>query len=207
MKQSRLMSFVESTISTLSGFGISLLAQWFFLPLLGVHVTFTQNVIFALIMTVISIARGFLLRRIFEALHIRRPISPFMQAVIAERFRQIEVEGWDHGHDDKHEAGELARAGGTYATYAYWHLGRAQGIAPAKHHRTTQGMQPPGLWPWSRDWWKPTDFRRDLVKAGALILAEGEKFDRARKARRARTSLQGKTGVIQQFDQSNRACL
>ena len=28
-------------------------------------------------------------------------------------------------------------------------------------------------------WWKPTDCRRDLVKAGALILAEIERLDRA----------------------------
>jgi hypothetical protein len=184
MKQSRLLSFIESTLSTLSGFGISILAQWLILPLLGVEVTWAQNVGFALVMTALSIGRGFLMRRLFEALPIRRPISPFMHAVIAERYRQIEVEGWDHAHDDKHEAGELARAGGVYATYAYWHLGRAQGIAPAKHHKTMQGLQPPGLWPWSRDWWKPTDFRRDIVKAAALIVADGEKFDRARKVRR-----------------------
>ena len=87
MKQSRLMSFLESAISTAVGFGISFAAQVVFLPLLGVAVTLGQNFAFALIMTAISIARGFLLRRLFEALHIRRPLSPFMQAVIAERVR------------------------------------------------------------------------------------------------------------------------
>ena len=34
-------------------------------------------------------------------------------------------------------------------------------------------------WPWDREWWKPTTQRRDLVKAGALILAEIERIDRA----------------------------
>jgi hypothetical protein len=29
------------------------------------------------------------------------------------------------------------------------------------------------------EWWKPTNRRRDLVKAGALILAEIERLDRA----------------------------
>ncbi|MNC99215.1 hypothetical protein D3C83_174210 [compost metagenome] len=34
-------------------------------------------------------------------------------------------------------------------------------------------------WPWEGCWWKPTGRRRDLVKAGALILAEIERLDRA----------------------------
>lgn len=34
-------------------------------------------------------------------------------------------------------------------------------------------------WTWDRSWWKPTNRRRDLVKAGALILAEIERLDRA----------------------------
>lgn len=33
--------------------------------------------------------------------------------------------------------------------------------------------------PWSRAWFKPTQPRRDLVKAGALTLAEIERIDRA----------------------------
>jgi len=35
------------------------------------------------------------------------------------------------------------------------------------------------VWTWERAWWKPTTRRRDLVKAGALILAEIERLDRA----------------------------
>jgi hypothetical protein len=35
------------------------------------------------------------------------------------------------------------------------------------------------LWPWSVQWWKPKDRRRDLVRAGALIVAEIERLDRA----------------------------
>jgi hypothetical protein len=171
MKQSRLMSWLESVINIAVGFGISLAAQMFFLPLLGVAIDFHQNLFFALIMTVISLLRSFLLRRLFEALHIRRPLSPFLQAVVAERFRQIEGEGWSAEHDDQaHALGELATAGATYAMHAGGPVER-------------EGIYAPTPWPWSVEWWKPAGFRRDLVKACALIVAEGEKFDRNRKRR------------------------
>lgn len=37
----------------------------------------------------------------------------------------------------------------------------------------------PWGWPWDASWWKPNARRRNLVKAGALILAEIERIDRA----------------------------
>jgi len=174
MKQSRVMSMLESVINIAVGFGISLAAQIFFLPLLGVQISLQQNISFALIMTAVSIVRSYLLRRFFEALHIRRPLSPFMQAVVAERYRQIEGEGWSVEHDDEHQTGELAMAGAAYAKCAYVHTLDGPGILTWQERR-------PDFWPWSADWWKPDGFRRDLVKAAALILAEGEKFDRNRK--------------------------
>ncbi len=159
------MSIVESLINILVGFGLSITAQAIFLPLLGVPIPWDANLAFGLIMTVISILRSFGLRRLFEALHIRRPLSPFMQAVIAERYRQIEVEGWGTIHDDTHAFRELARAGAAYA------------IGPENTRN-----EPPPCWPWSPEWWKPRSYRRDFVKAAALIIAEGERFDRLRKA-------------------------
>jgi hypothetical protein len=173
VKQSKIMSLVESVINIVVGFGISLAAQIYFLPLLGVQISLSQNVTFALIMTVVSIARSFALRRVFEALHIRRPLSPFMQAVIAERFRQIEGEGWSAEHDDSHPVGELAAAGSCYAIMPTWR----------RRADDNFGAEPPMTWPWSSNWWKPQDNRRDLVRAGALVIAEGEKFDRNRRGR------------------------
>lgn len=170
MKQSKLMSLTESVINIAVGFGISLSAQMYFLPLLGVTVSFRQNLFFALIMTVISIARSYALRRVFEALHIRRPLSPFMHAVIAERFRQIEQEGWSTAHDDSHPVGELAAAGSCYAIMPTWR----------RRADDNFGAEPPMVWPWSSEWWKPQDNRRDLVRAAALVVAEGEKSDRNR---------------------------
>jgi hypothetical protein len=163
VKQSKFMSWVETCLNTGIGFVIAITAQVLVFPLFGFNPPLSTNFNIALIFTVISIVRGFILRRAFEALHIRRPVSPFMHAVVAERFRQKEQEGWSDEHDDLHPNGDLATAGATYAQYA--------GIA----------REAPSSWPWSPEWWKPAGFRRDLVKAAALIIAEGDKFDRSRK--------------------------
>lgn len=85
--------------------------------------------------------------------------SPAASDVLAERKRQIESEGWSADHDDQHVGGGLAKAAACYA------LGRST-IAETV------------LWPWDWGWWKPKDRRRDLVRAGALIIAELERLDR-----------------------------
>lgn len=171
MRQSRATSLLKSTISTAVGFSLSLLLQWTVLPvLIGAPVPLHANLAFAAIMTVVSVGRGYVLERVFEAFGWRVRLSPFMLAAIAERRRQVEVEGWTPDHDDReHKPGELGWAGGAYAL----HAGTESGTAPHE-------------WPWSADWWKPAGFRRDLVKAAALIIAEGEKFDRDRKRGRGR---------------------
>lgn len=174
MKQSRLMSWLETCLSTAIGFVVAIASQLVIFPLFGFSPPLTHNLMIGALFTVVSVARGYFVRRLFEALHIRRPLSPFAQAVIAERARQIEVEGWDLAHDDQHQAGELAIAGASYAKQAYLHL-----------DPDVVSVFRPSCWPWDSRWWKPAGFRRDLVKAAALILAEGEKFDRARKSRRS----------------------
>lgn len=87
--------------------------------------------------------------------------------IAAERQRQIDVEGWTPDHDDQHASGQLAAAAGSYAL--------------AKHPRLlwVGGNEFPLTWPWHRRWWKPKDRRRDLIRAGALIVAEIERLDRA----------------------------
>ena len=181
MKQSRLMSFVESLINILVGLGVAMVANAIILPLLGFPITLTDNAIIAAFMTVVSIARSFALRRVFEALHIRHPLSPGAMAIVAERRRQIEQEGWTSEHDAKHARGDLARAGAAYALSQRDPLPLPViigGVAAGQFKLSAQH-----LWPWPGHWWKPTDTRRDLVKAGALILAELDRDDHARKAR------------------------
>ena len=174
MKQSKAMSLLEAIISVIVGFGLSIGCQAIFLPLLGVPIPWAANFYFAIIMTVVSIMRQFVLRRVFEALHIRRPLSPFMQAVVAEVFRQREVEGYSAQHDDDLKLGDLAAAGGCYAIASSWD--DCEDI-------------PPCYWPWTLYAWNPRDFRRNLVRSAALVIAEGNKFDRNRKQRGISTGL------------------
>ncbi|HEY4774281.1 MAG TPA: hypothetical protein VIH40_05620 [Xanthobacteraceae bacterium] len=166
MKQSWATSFLKSLVSTAAGFAIAMIANATVLPLFGYSPSLAENVALTLIYTAISVARQYALERVFEALGWRARMSAFALAVLAERARQVSHEGWTSEHDDGHAAGELAKAG---ACYALWAGARAAG--------------PPPYWPWQAGWWKPADTRRDLVKGCALMMAEGEKFDRARKPR------------------------
>lgn len=90
-------------------------------------------------------------------------MSKAIDDVIAERKRQIGSEDFTETHDSNHDQGRLAAAGGCYALYA---------------DAFPNTGQPPPQWPWEDDWWKPKNFRRDMVRAAALLIAEIEKFDR-----------------------------
>lgn len=95
------------------------------------------------------------------------------QDVLAERQRQIEAEGWTTEHDDEHDCGEISAAASAYA------LAAADELHPESQGDANFANTPPPMWLWSERWWKPGDPRRMLVKAGALILAEIERLDRA----------------------------
>lgn len=90
------------------------------------------------------------------------PQTAAARDVLAERQRQVDQEGWHPDQDDDYDDGQLSMAAACYAM---------QGNSP--------NYGPPKDWPWDREWWKPTDDRRNLVKACALILADIERLDRA----------------------------
>ncbi|MFC2970898.1 hypothetical protein ACFOJE_01540 [Azotobacter bryophylli] len=94
----------------------------------------------------------------------RPELSQASADVLAERRRQVEAEGFAPECDDQYRVGELATAAGCYLLFsdAYPNEG-----------------QPPAGWPWADSWWKPTTYRQNQIKAGALILAEIERLDRA----------------------------
>ena len=68
MRQSRLMSLVEAMANVVVGLIVAVATQIVAFPLLGVQASVGQNVRLALVFTVVSIGRSFLLRRLFEAL-------------------------------------------------------------------------------------------------------------------------------------------
>lgn len=67
MAQSKQGSLVEALVNTAVGIAISFTANFFILPTVGCHTTFTQNLYICVVFTFISIARGYLLRRAFNA--------------------------------------------------------------------------------------------------------------------------------------------
>jgi hypothetical protein len=72
MKQSRLMSLLESIANVLIGYGVAVATQMAVFPLFGLAVTVTENLLIGLIFTVVSIVRSYALRRGFEALRVRQ---------------------------------------------------------------------------------------------------------------------------------------
>jgi hypothetical protein len=101
-------------------------------------------------------------------------LTDAMRDVCLERQRQISKEGWTARHDDSHDEGDLALAAACYAVADDWGGGMTTATNYAKKIRDTILF----LWPWDWSWWKATDRRRNLVKAGALIIAEIERLDR-----------------------------
>ncbi len=71
MKQSRLMSLVESLANVAVGYGMAVLTQILIFPIFGLHTTLAQNLKMGAIFTVVSIVRSFALRRVFEAIRMR----------------------------------------------------------------------------------------------------------------------------------------
>jgi len=92
-----------------------------------------------------------------------------IELIQAERQRQIDVEKWTPEHDDKHDAGELVAAAATYALEATFD-------GPAvKRGWFNQ------FWMFDDAWFKPGTKVRMLTKAGALIAAEIDRLQRAKK--------------------------
>ena len=97
-------------------------------------------------------------------------ILPAVMRIMDERKRQVGVEDFHADHDDKYVRGELAKAAASYAWEA----------AAAVEHGTNLDQDVPASWPWDHAWWKPDTAERMLEKAGAMIVAELERLERAK---------------------------
>lgn len=71
MKQSRAMSLVESLTNVAVGYGIAVITQIVVFPLFGLITTLSENMAMGAIFTLVSIARSYCLRRLFEAVCLR----------------------------------------------------------------------------------------------------------------------------------------
>lgn len=99
-------------------------------------------------------------------------IASIIEDIARERARQISVKGYGPAHDDYHDFEELACAAATYA------------LGPCHHPLKIQHRD---LWPFIEGP-KFKDRRTDLIRAGALIVAEIERLDRAAEIERASQS-------------------
>lgn len=66
MSQSRRQSLLEAWVNILAGIGISFLALHVLAPLLGFPMSWKQNTQVTAVMTVLSLARSYGLRRLFN---------------------------------------------------------------------------------------------------------------------------------------------
>ena len=71
MTQSRAMSLVEAIANVAVGYGVAVVTQILIFPMFGLNTTLMQNLKIGAIFTIVSIARSFALRRLFEATKVR----------------------------------------------------------------------------------------------------------------------------------------
>jgi len=69
MSQSRSHSLLESLVNVALGYLIALAAQLLIFPLFGIHISLQKNLQIGLLFTVVSIARSYALRRLFNRWH------------------------------------------------------------------------------------------------------------------------------------------
>ena len=69
--QSRSMSAIETVTNVAIGYGIALAAQYAIFPIFNIYVPFRDHVAIALFFTVVSLVRGYFLRRLFNWWHLR----------------------------------------------------------------------------------------------------------------------------------------
>ncbi len=81
--------------------------------------------------------------------------------VFAERMRQVSDEGHSFAEDDRNGHDGLRNAAAAY-------------LIAAPHDTKRR----PECWPWPPRWYKPKSVRENMVRAGALVLAAIEVYDR-----------------------------
>lgn len=68
MKQSKFMSFVEAVANVVIGYGVAVATQLIVFPWFGLPAHLDDALAVGGVFTLVSVARGFALRRLFEAI-------------------------------------------------------------------------------------------------------------------------------------------
>ena len=71
MTQSRTMSLIEAATNVIVGYVLAIVTQLAVFPLFGIEVAFGEHLAIGLAFVGISLARGYLLRRLFERIRAR----------------------------------------------------------------------------------------------------------------------------------------
>lgn len=71
MKQSRVMSMIEATTNVVVGYVLAIATQIVVFPWFGIETGLTEHMTIGLAFTGMSLARGYLLRRLFETIRAR----------------------------------------------------------------------------------------------------------------------------------------
>lgn len=67
MSQSKLESFIETCINTAIGFVVAVLTQIAIFPMFDIHIPISDNLNIACWFTLISVVRGYVVRRYFNS--------------------------------------------------------------------------------------------------------------------------------------------
>jgi hypothetical protein len=70
LSQSKTHSLIEALVNVAVGYCIAVAAQIIVFPIFGVHISLRQNIEIGIIMTAVSIARSYTLRRVFNHWHL-----------------------------------------------------------------------------------------------------------------------------------------
>lgn len=68
MSQSRRMSAVESVANVAVGYGVAVITQIAVFPMFGLVASVSQNLAIGAVFTVVSLARSYVLRRVFNSI-------------------------------------------------------------------------------------------------------------------------------------------
>jgi hypothetical protein len=67
MRQTKRESFVEAITNMLIGYSCGVLSQLLVFPLVGIYVSWSDNLLLALYFTLVSLLRNYVVRRVFDA--------------------------------------------------------------------------------------------------------------------------------------------